>query len=651
MPAGSFQYCCSGSPLPAVCSAVAIWQGGRPRGGGVIKKWTIENFKSFKGETSLDFEPLTLICGANSSGKSSVIQSILLIKQTVQHAQPSRPIALNGPLVRLGAFSDILNCHCRSTDEYRHIGLGWEVGRRAVASPESYYVGRAPTAAVNSVAIKFAVDTRGPSEQGETLDIQPSLLRTSIKASVLDYEDVEHIVDASVHRSSKRGRRPRYDSLSLDEASKPFEFIVDSIDEETKLRNTEGRADGKVLGCVTRHFFLEKFVVRHDKNRELARIASGRFTQNRYTLRRKSISNVQIPISILRKMRAAVDDGSSGFRQDELENLFGGASDAISLGAFIEKAASASLPLRRAVAQWSANHQKEVEDEIYDFLERDLTISALRDDVLSEAISSNHDFFRFFVNYLGPLRDEPKPLYPLQALSGPTDVGIKGELTAAVLHLHQNKIISYVAASCFSDDGCAGALTNATLKDAVEDWLRYLGVATEVETTEKGKFGHELRIKINKSTGFQDLTNVGVGVSQVLPIIVMCLLADRGSTVILEQPELHLHPAVQARLADFFISMALSNKQCVLETHGEYLVERIRYRVVGDLSNVILGKTAIYFFEQRDGETSCKRVPLNRYGAVEDWPDDFFDQSQKESERIVLKAMQRRRAESRRTEA
>jgi len=66
---------------------------------------------------------------------------------------------------------------------------------------------------------------------------------------------------------------------------------------------------------------------------------------------------------------------------------------------------------------------------------------------------------------------------------------------------------------------------------------------------------------------------------------------------------------------------------------------------IGDPSNSILSKTQIWFFEQKTGSTHCRNVPLTRYGAIEDWPADFFDQSQKESERIVIKAMERRKIE------
>ena len=72
------------------------------------------------------------------------------------------------------------------------------------------------------------------------------------------------------------------------------------------------------------------------------------------------------------------------------------------------------------------------------------------------------------------------------------------------------------------------------------DWLIYLGVAESVVTIDKGKLGHELKVVPPGLSQPHDLTHVGVGVSQVLPILVMCLLADPDTTLVFEQPELHL---------------------------------------------------------------------------------------------------------------
>ncbi len=65
--------------------------------------------------------------------------------------------------------------------------------------------------------------------------------------------------------------------------------------------------------------------------------------------------------------------------------------------------------------------------------------------------------------------------------------------------------------------------------------------------------------------------NVGIGTSQVLPVLILGLISPQGTVVIYEQPELHLHPYSQSRLADFFIAMSKLGKQIIIETHSEYI--------------------------------------------------------------------------------
>jgi predicted ATPase len=124
----------------------------------------------------------------------------------------------------------------------------------------------------------------------------------------------------------------------------------------------------------------------------------------------------------------------------------------------------------------------------------------------------------------------------------------------------------------------------------------------------------------------------------------MSLLADRDTTLIFEQPELHLHPKVQTRLADFFLSIVLSGKQCLIETHSEYMINRLRYRAAAEEhSNRVPDSLKIYFVEKNDGASHFREVTVNEYGAILDWPEGFFDQSQFEAESILRAAAAKKR--------
>jgi len=125
----------------------------------------------------------------------------------------------------------------------------------------------------------------------------------------------------------------------------------------------------------------------------------------------------------------------------------------------------------------------------------------------------------------------------------------------------------------------------------------------------------------------------------------MCLLADTDSTLVFEQPELHLHPKVQTLLGDFFLSMALCNKQCIVETHSEYFIDRHRFRIAAASPEKELNsQTKIYFVEKPSQTSSFREVMINEYGAISDWPEGFFDQSQQQAEEILRAAAMKRKA-------
>src|SRR5439155_20034905 len=96
---------------------------------------------------------------------------------------------------------------------------------------------------------------------------------------------------------------------------------------------------------------------------------------------------------------------------------------------------------------------------------------------IAEACGYLDQFFATSVRYLGPLRDEPKSLYPLSPTADPSDVGLKGEHTAAVLDLHKTTQVRYLPTSAFADAEIKGRPTTRSLEAAVTDWLHYLGVA------------------------------------------------------------------------------------------------------------------------------------------------------------------------------
>src|SRR5205807_133957 len=92
-----------------------------------------------------------------------------------------------------------------------------------------------------------------------------------------------------------------------------------------------------------------------------------------------------------------------------------------------------------------------------------------------------------------------------------------------------------------------------------------------------------------------------------------------------------------------FLSMALLEKQCIIETHSEYLINRLRFRAASATSDKVASGIKIYFVEKPRDRSQFRQIVVNEFGAIEDWPSGFFDQSQKEAEETLRAAMKKKR--------
>jgi hypothetical protein len=154
------------------------------------------------------------------------------------------------------------------------------------------------------------------------------------------------------------------------------------------------------------------------------------------------------------------------------------------------------------------------------------------------------------------------------------------------------------------------------------DWLRQLELADGLEVRALGSSSrYELLIQHQGQS--INLKDVGVGVSQVIPVVVAALFAQPGHIVIVEEPESHLHPLAQARLAELLAGVsAARGVQFIVETHSEHLFRRMQTLIA---RQQVKPEQAAMYFVERDG-TAAKLLPLHidDYGRVTNWPPQFF---------------------------
>lgn len=134
---------------------------------------------------------------------------------------------------------------------------------------------------------------------------------------------------------------------------------------------------------------------------------------------------------------------------------------------------------------------------------------------------------------------------------------------------------------------------------------------------------YDVRIQKNGSGTKVTLADMGYGLSQFLPVLVLCYYAPEGSTLILEQPGIHLHPKVQSQLADLLIEVVTERKlQILVESHSEHLLTRLQRRIA--VEKISHDDTALYFCRNKDGVSKIDPLDVNEFGEVKNWPENFF---------------------------
>lgn len=240
------------------------------------------------------------------------------------------------------------------------------------------------------------------------------------------------------------------------------------------------------------------------------------------------------------------------------------------------------------------------------------------------------------IAYLGPLRNHPQRTYQWSG-DTPQGVGQTGEATVAAILAaqHEERLLNR-----------GPKKAKQAFTPFIAGWLKDLGVihSFEVKPVAEGRKEYEVLVKTHEDAPQVKITDVGFGVSQVLPALVQAFYCPPHSTVWMEQPEIHLHPQVQAELADVFISAIKSREggkergvQLIIESHSEHLLNRLQRRIAeGELAPE---DVAIYFCRRSGSSTELEPLRVNMFGEIENWPENFFGDEMADISARTLAAM------------
>lgn len=225
------------------------------------------------------------------------------------------------------------------------------------------------------------------------------------------------------------------------------------------------------------------------------------------------------------------------------------------------------------------------------------------------------------IYYLGPLRRQAKRLYNWNG-SIPDSVGYLGQdaVQAILAAEDENRMINLKYRS-----------PRKPFQAIIAEMLQKMSLIEDfkIEKISARRQDYDVKVRTKGSKNWVDIPDVGIGVSQVLPVIVELFYAPSGSVIIMEQPELHLHPNAQAGLADVMIAAIHAREkfekrriQLIIETHSEHFLRRLQRRMAeGSLE---YNEFSAYFANNDQFPASLEKLQVDLFGNIENWPKNFF---------------------------
>jgi predicted ATPase len=600
----------------------------------MLKNWQVTNFKAIES-TDVDLGALTIVLGKNSVGKSSLIQSIIAMAQHVSGDLVESEISFIGNTQDLGPANLVLNRDALSKGD-KSFTLSALLETENAQHDQVTFVSKLKNIRDGEVEI-HRVEASGPNLFGKSNNkLACEIVKT--KGSFTRSYSAEFNQGASV---SLGNVKPSGERTYGGPVPSIYDFDMPSM-----------------APCWLMDFFLPSLNAwKDEKQNQLDSPIRRPGMAN--TVRVQTLGRLLRVVEILRESR---DAGKRAFTllPQNLKTEFKGKRDIESI---LERFFALEAPRKKGKptyfelngSQASVSREAEqvtVEDASIIWIalsyllalgEEAASISypdAQKYFTLKEQVAGNviNNYFGQLINsfskglgkrvkYLGPMRAvNPSEQKNGRSESAIVPLGRSGEFMASMLHKKKTQRMPLVLPS--------GKIVNTSIANALEKWLVFFGIGERMKTFSR-EWATEFLLDGERTN------QKGTGVSQILPVLITCLLARPWDIVILEQPELHLHPAHQRKLADFFATMSNSGVQIIAETHSEYLVTRLRLLVAEQkLPNEAL---CILFAEeavnaQKKRTLKFSKAATDVLGNLNYWPQGFFDDSMED--RLLLSSLQ-----------
>jgi predicted ATPase len=212
------------------------------------------------------------------------------------------------------------------------------------------------------------------------------------------------------------------------------------------------------------------------------------------------------------------------------------------------------------------------------------------------------------VQHIGPNREAPRRYYPFSGERPTMLTSAGGGATDMLL----------------ADVTRRGTGKRRLARD-VENWLVKAQMADQLQILPVSDRHYEVKLRHPISGELVNYSDVGFGISQILPVLVAGYNLGPGALFMLEQPEIHLHPRAQSELGDFFLDLYQRRVQTIIETHSEHLIMRIQRHVAS--GKIRPEHVAVNYIFAAEGKKVAVRLRLNEDGIFTDpWPQGFFEE-------------------------
>lgn len=219
--------------------------------------------------------------------------------------------------------------------------------------------------------------------------------------------------------------------------------------------------------------------------------------------------------------------------------------------------------------------------------------------------------FTINMRHIDPVRNRVKRVEYVTNLKFNNTVGHMGENTITTLvGLEKN----------FKEDSIV-----SDMKENINKWIDEFDLGKSISIKKLGNDNYSLYVK-NKNTGLDcNILDMGVGTSQLLPIIIESVNSPNNSVLIIEEPESHIHPNAQSKLADLFVDIVTNqNKKFIIETHSIFLIVKLQILVAQKI--IKSQDIGIYYFDQKENGTKVEKMEMAENGQFKKpWPSGFFD--------------------------